>query len=545
MKIKLNKSNISVPDTLSCHFDFNTKYNGSHRAYVYLSADGEYRMKIDGVEYSTYEPSAKRSSLYSKAIAALSNQMQLSINNYNEAFVNIAKQSVIFRSKQSIEKQIGKIELKKYSRKKFIIPFPQKEEVRDDLAEEANSKFFSIWSNRISKKQKYIDENIDEELNKRESNWQELKLYHDSIEDVIESGVNSQYQKEYNSKRKALEDIIIGDDEYVKEKISNIDSELKFPWPVDVFIDVNYIKNDKIIEAIVTLPLNFKIPEKKVVSLSSGKINVKDKLKREFDIDTSSALLGLSYYLCSKLFDITTNVKTIRLSVESSLYAYYWVEFDRDTLFNSINPLSSLEPIHDFFHHPNVIDYKKNSISPIPIDDFKIRIKDAINVAKILFQDKNLAAISISDAESLCKSLSNTPDLQKAIVIAKRNNSSMVVVNKKYVNAIRELNISDDTESESNEVTTENRKEKSIRNNYHVTSISSLVDDAARKAIKHFKYSVAMLQKDLSIDESSAIYLMQKLQNVGVVGFPDSDGFYPVLIDSESLLDFKMSWASK
>ena len=101
MKIKISKSDIKVPATLSCHYVFNTRFYGSHTAYIYLFADGRYQIKIDGVEYSTHEPSAKRSPLYSDAISTLSSHMLSAMNNYNEAFVNIAKQSILFRNNVS------------------------------------------------------------------------------------------------------------------------------------------------------------------------------------------------------------------------------------------------------------------------------------------------------------------------------------------------------------------------------------------------------------------------------------------------------------
>lgn len=543
MRIKISKADINVPATLSYHYDFDTRFYGSHRAFVYLSTDGKYQMKIDGVEYSTHEPSAKRSPLYSKAITTLSNYMLSAMNEYNEAYVNIAKQSLLFRNREKIEKLIGKIELKKYTRRDFTYPRPTKDEVKEDLFEESEAKYFSLWSKRQSKKEKFIEEHIDEEYRKREVNWLKLKSYHDSIEKNIEHTVNSQYQQEYYNKRMALEDVIRGDEEYVRKKFSELVGELKFPWPIDIFLDLNYSKKEKLIEAVVTIPLDFMLPEKKAFILSSGKISVKNKLKGELDTDTSTALLGLSYYLCSRLFDITTHVETIRLSVVSSLYAYYWVEFDRSSLFNSLNPISSLDPINDFFHHPNVLDFKRNSISQIPLDDFRPRVQDAIRIAKKLARDNKLGTISLSDAEAICKRLSNVQDLQKAISFAKKNNTTMVIVDKKYVNIIRELNVIDDKDTEPD--TTDSSPVETKRHFSSLSNVSPLLEDAAKMAIKHFKYSVGMLQDDLSLDELAATKLMNKLKSIGIVGAPDSEGFYPLLIDSEAQIDFKLSWTSQ
>ncbi len=553
MKINIHKSDIYVPETLSCHFDFNTKYNGSHRAFVFLSSEGEFQIRIDGVEYSTHEPSAKRNSLYSDSIKKLSNQMLSAINNFNDAFVNIAKHSSIFRNSQSIEKQISEILLKKYERKKFSLPYPEKEDVRTDLYNEAESKFFSLWLNRESKKNMFIEDNFEREYSEREKKWQELHSYHESIENFIEAKENSHYHQEYNTKRNALEDILYGSEDYVQKKLSEFNEDIQFPWPIDIVLDVNYFQSDRLIEAIVTLPINFALPDKKAVILSSGKISVKNKLKREVDIDTSSALLGLSYYLCSKLFDITTHVDTIRFSVVSPLYAYYWIEFDRIALYNKLTQISSLVPIIDFFYHPNVIDFNKNCINHISLSEFENRIQNAKKIAKSLAKNKNLVAISLLEAETICKRLPNVPDLQEAILNSKKTNSSIVIADKKYLHIIRELNFNEFDEFEPEEVSDSNEKKSeeqakrtSLTKRFSsISNVSSLLEDAAKKAIKHFKYSVGMLQNDFSIDEQSATKLMNKLKNIGVVGSPDSDGFYPVLIDSEAVLTFKLSWSAE
>ena len=116
-----------------------------------------------------------------------------------------------------------------------------------------------------------------------------------------------------------------------------------------------------------------------------------------------------------------------------------------------------------------------------------------------------------------------------------------------------ELNFNEFDEFEPEEVSDSNEKKSeeqakrtSLTKRFSsISNVSSLLEDAAKKAIKHFKYSVGMLQNDFSIDEQSATKLMNKLKNIGVVGSPDSDGFYPVLIDSEAVLTFKLSWSAE
>ena len=151
---------------------------------------------------------------------------------------------------------------------------------------------------------------------------------------------------------------------------------------------VEYNKQEGLIEATASIPSMIYIPDKKAVPLASGKISVKDKLKREMDADTANTLLGLSYYIAGHLFSLSVNINLVRLSVVTGYSAYYWVQFDRMSFMTL--PFSVLYPLQDFFHHPNVIDYRKSSIELIPEADFKHRITDAIKIADALSGNSDL-----------------------------------------------------------------------------------------------------------------------------------------------------------
>ena len=117
---------------------------------------------------------------------------------------------------------------------------------------------------------------------------------------------------------------------------------------------VEYNKQEGLIEATASIPSMIYIPDKKAVPLASGKISVKDKLKREMDADTANTLLGLSYYIAGHLFSLSVNINLVRLSVVTGYSAYYWVQFDRMSFMTL--PFSVLYPLQDFFQ----LHYKKS-----------------------------------------------------------------------------------------------------------------------------------------------------------------------------------------
>lgn len=438
MKIKINKGNFGVPMVIRQSFNFNTRSYGSHKAEVVLSKDGEYSMTIDGsYAYTIHDAAAKRSPLYKDAIVKVSNEMLRAMEGCDDVYTHLSRKTPRLKRRSSVESQLNKLTLKQYEREKFSLPMPRKTEVESDLQEEANHKFFSVWSSNSSKKSEFVSDTLEEEYNERISNWEELKRYHETIQSCVEAQANAEFLKEYNECKKAIEDELYGDDAFVNQQLFEANSKLNFQIPFDITLDVDYNKVDGIIDATASLPSLITIPDKKAVPLASGKISIKDKLKRELDADTANTLLGLSYYLAGYLFNLSVNVSVVRLSVVTGFSAYYWVEFERKWF--SILSFSSLYPLQDFFSHPNVIDYTKSSIELINESDFRQRIKDAIKVSDLLSQNPDLIVLSVSEAEKIIKILDGTDDLKQAVKEAKSNRSSVVVANKRYNNVLSEI----------------------------------------------------------------------------------------------------------
>ena len=437
MRIKLNKVNAGIPMVTRHSFAFSTRSFGFHNAEVILTKDGEYSLTVDGYAYSPYEASAKRSVQYKNAISAVTNEMQNAIESYNDLFVNLAKKTVRPQHRSDVEGQLGKLVLKHYERSKYNLPQPSKSEVKADLQEEADSKFFSIWSGNSAQKFQFVADNVEDQYNQRMQNWEELKRYHESIQDYFETQANKQYQQEFDTSKKVIEDELYGDEKHVKNKLLEIASKYDFKLPFDVTLEVDYNKKDGLIDATASIPSLLYIPDKKAVPLASGKISVKEKLKRELDTDTANTLLGLSYYLTGHLFSLSININMVRLSVVTGYSAYYWVQFERSS-FATI-PFSALCPLQDFFKHPNVIDYRKTSVELIPEADFQNRISDAIKVADALAGNCNLVALSLKEAEAICKAVIGTDDLKQATKEAKANKSTVVIADKRYQNILNEL----------------------------------------------------------------------------------------------------------
>lgn len=399
-------------------------------------------MTIDGsYAYSTHDAAAKRSPLYKDAIVKVSNDMQRAMETYDNLFVYLSRRTPMIKRRSTLEKQLAQLTLKHYERKAFSLASPRKSEVESDLRKEADNKFFSVWGENSSKKNTFISDTLEEEFQERMSNWEELKKYHESIQNCIETQTNIQYQKEYDKQKQLIEDELYGDEVFVSKRLNDIASSLNNKIPFDLDLDVDYNKEEGLINAVASLPAYYNVLDylllKKAIPLANGKISIKDKLKRELDNDKCNALLGVSYFIVGYLFSLSYNIEKIRFSLVSGEDAYYWIEFSRQS-FASIT-FSSLYPLQDFFSHPNVINYKKSTIEYINDVDFRQRIADALKASAILTNNPNLIVLSLSDAEKICAIIESSDDLKQAIKEAKDNKSTIVIADKRYRNVLNEI----------------------------------------------------------------------------------------------------------
>jgi len=436
MRVNISKSIQGVPSTISRNFTFNTRSYGMMRATIYLSSSGEYSLTVNGLTYSQYEDSAKRSAQYKSSLLQISSEMQKAIYDYNESFVQLAQRAPRPIHRTVIEEQLNRLVLKRYKRDTFNLPQPSKLDIEAELKEEAHAKFFSVWKSNTSQIDQYVSDHIENEYNQRIANWDKLKEYHESIQDHLEQLNNKQFLSEYNAAKKKIEDELYGDVAFVQKKFNELPSKCSLPF--DISLECDYDKKNGIIDAVASFPTSPDIPIVKVTTFASGKIGIKEKLKREADADKTKTLLGLSYYLAGHLFSLSVNVNIVRLSLKIRYHAYYWVEFDRKSF--TRNSLYGISPLQDFFQHPNVIDFKKSNIELIAEDEFNLCVKNAIKVADALAGNNDLTVLPLKEAEKICKIIEGADDLMKAVKEAKAEHANIVVANKRYQVILNELN---------------------------------------------------------------------------------------------------------
>ena len=469
------------PQTVTYDYSFNSRYD-YHRVRLSLDSQGNYEVRVDGVENSTYEASAKRSPNYKTGMSYLANQMLTAISTNDAAYRDIYKNTVHLaigsykelemadtakKSDADIEAEadnkvkkadLASIVLKKFNKATFSGKAPSKGEVEASLREEADHKFFSVWKNRSAEKNLFVDENEETVLKDLQEKYNELKSYFDKIQDTLGATTNAAYLKEYNEKRKnAVDDYnnrrkafiddlknrrdvavgyLTGPKDYVDDGIKDLKSKSHLPFKVK--LTTKYVQKESLLNVEATIPGVIPVPEIKASVLSSGRISIKNKLQREKNQDIVLCKLGLAYYLCGFLFNISANIKTIRFSLLASDNGdgYYWVQFPRDQFFTL--DFSSIDPLLTLERYPHVIKYGKISLEPINASDFKAKINDSLLIAGQA-SSSNQTVLSLTDAAHILDAMPNEVDLEKAVDNAKTKGQSVVVADKKYENILKEL----------------------------------------------------------------------------------------------------------
>lgn len=468
-----------VPQTVTYDYNFNS---GLHRAHITLDSNGNYAIRVDGQNNSLFENSAKRDAHYKKAIRFLSDEMFNQFHSCDAAYTELHKHTVQLSIGRSMEEEMSKlvnltfkdieiqadrqvkkpdtssVVLKVFEKTNYKGKLPSKENAIANLREEAKHKYFSLWRTHSSERQQFVDNNLEEVYNDSIVKYDELKDYFSEIQDVCAAKANAQYLEDYNNqlnsmvadynqrrdafvfnlteKQKKAINYITGPEDYVDKSLIALSEKVNLPFTVT--LETNYSQKEGLLTAKAVIPSYINIPDTKASILSTGRISIKNKLQREMNQGLSSCQIGLSYYLCGYIFNISANIKTIRFSLmaRENGDGYYWVQFSREQFFS--NDFQSFDPLLFLERCPHVIQYGKASLESINKVDFDNKIKDALLIAEQA-SDYNKSVITLDDAWKILRAMPDAEDLRKAIAQAQTRGNSVVIVNKKYENILKEL----------------------------------------------------------------------------------------------------------
>lgn len=353
---------------------FTLRYPHHGNGAITLTAGGVYNLTLNS--WDTSDASARRTNEFKDALFNVSNDLVKAYENNAAIYTNIHGKMIKLHRKSYYEGKLPKVELQSYKRKTFGFYPPTKAEVKGDLENEANKKYYG--SSDKSQKSTFVDSNIEKLYADRMEKWNEAKSLFDEIENAHEQRENAAFSEKYNSEIQAQKDYMEGSEYMVKDAIDSRMANISLPYTINV--DMAYIQDSHLIDIEVELISGVTIPQMKATLLASGKVSVKEKLVREIEEEKTISMLGVIYHIASVAFDASPNIDNVRISLWDSQKqnGLAWINFPRKDILHNTN--QQFVPTMDSFNYERVMNLKDSRgvlvLAPIKGSIFKKQVNE-------------------------------------------------------------------------------------------------------------------------------------------------------------------------
>lgn len=427
----------------------NYRFNGG-TATVQLDSMGTYEVLVNGSRFSAQENSAKRDSGYKSAIADVSNKMIAAFEKRDGDFIAMHKKALRMQKLSEYQKKFEDLSPERYEREAFPFSRPGREDIRKELEQEAEIRFADLYEDKRNERVSYVNEHEKNALADRMRAYEEVQAFFNDLQDIKENKANAIFQKEYERKKKEIEDFIYGETSKTETNLRMILGELNLPFRLDISCDYN--QSLGLLETKIELPMDLGVPTTKTNILASGKISVKDKLVKEVEQSKTETILSLIYYVAASLFNATINIQTQRVSVvtASGGEGILWIQFDRKK-FSRLS-MRTVIPLQNYYDWPRVDAMRvvrgASQFDSIEITDFDNAIKPIIAEtdieAPMLVENETLASddgwtTTIGYAQTLASVLTEDYELQAIVSDALNAKASKITLPKKYKGIFKEL----------------------------------------------------------------------------------------------------------
>lgn len=364
-----------------CKQHFQVAYPKYGNGTVELTPSGDYYLSTYGIT----EGAARRTQEYKNAYNKVSMDMLHAYEMENRCYTSIHKKMENVLSMSAYRQELANLAPTKYQRASFSLPQPTRKQVEEDLKNEFRSIHFgklATWESY--EEQDFIATRLEALTEARRQVWQEACDFFTKLEDAKEERANSQYFSEYKSMYNQKKAFLEGEEESVKSGMREVASTIQIPY--NLTVSWSYDKSSQQMNVSLVMEDGISIPVSKASMLASGKISIKNKLVREMIAEKTQSVIGLVYYLGSKLYGVSPNIQYLGISLyDCTRYSpLLWVEFDR-TIFSEIRP-EMVDVLSDILGYPHVWDLKKKGeaweLAPMTVTTFERARSQAIQEVK-------------------------------------------------------------------------------------------------------------------------------------------------------------------
>ena len=496
--ISITGKRMAISSLISESFVYKASDLSSHGVSVDMTDEGVVTVKIDGQTNSSYKKEIVDSHILDEYIERLYLRL---ISGYEKLAVfylkMYAKNSKV-RFEQDLDNLINSLELKKYTVSPFELKTPDISEIESDLRVEAEGEDI-IDESEI---EKYIASHIEDSYNYRLMKWERIKKYHDEVQKVVERVVNEKYQKQYDDRKRFLQEVKAGESLYIKKRMKALESAIDLPFSTD--IDYVYYPETGQIDIDFESPTTISIPQKKICMTDSGKQEIVRTSPKENNINQTKCKLSAIFYIAGSIWNITPKIKRINITnwqIKGQV-GRCWFSFERDSFstldFQNLNIIEICEKVK------HVFDIKDYLLQPMRLNIFKYAINEGHYDDNTLI--KFVSRIKTIESKSYKKADIEVPKVEEGNSTPSINDmdSGYDLSKKPYI-------------------------DKSFANWCY-------------KLIEYEKCSLKLFLTDFGFSIDRAKLFMNQLLYLHFVGEKNSEGQRKVLIQTEAQLEYKLSW---
>ena len=496
--IEITGQHLMVVPMISDSFLFEASDKSSHVATINLNSKGSSVLKIDGSEFSAYCLEAKKNTAYRQKLNGLYRKLAIAYEMVSDSYLNMYKDVDAVISYNLLMEEVNSLSLERYQPIKFELPYPEEKDIEFDLIKEAENGNEDVNI--------FLLKNNEKALTYRRMKWEEIKEYHNYIFDYIESKENKKNLELYNYKKQHFSNILAGEESYVKAEIESIAKRIKIPFSTKM--DYMYDQKTGILDLDIYAPVRILVPDSKAIIKTNGTLVIEKLNKKEIEYNETRSLLSSSFYIAWSLWNISTSIKTIRITTWSfkNEHGLCWYEFPRDNFANLKPNNFDVVLVSENFKHVFMIENLK--LKPIYETEFKL------SILKGKYEIE-----SLHDFSSQIKRIGEEP--AENCIVAKEDFSAEA----KMLASEYSINAED--------------------GNYDMTS-----PPYYNESFKNFTYqllgkshcSLKMFVEEFHMTLSHAKEMMKILVQSGLVGNKDDLGSRRIVYSTENELEFRLSW---
>lgn len=305
----------------------------------------------------------KRSNDYKDTVARLSREKAGEIQQETDKFVNIYRYTPSIIPRSQVEKDLSALHFEEYVKREFDTPEPSRDSVRVDLEANARREIRSLpfWTNK-KKRAQYVTTHLDKEHRRLLSKWQKEKSVFELKENEYKSSEDKRRSEAFKKAKQEIESKLNGTESFVGSEIEGFLNSISLP--VEFSVDYEYKESTGDLLVDLDLPEIEDMPTEKASTLSSGKISVKQKSKKELKEDYARCVTGLAFIFAGNFFNVSPHIQKILLSGYTQRVSkktgnmedeyVYSVLFERDK-FEGLN-IKNVDPIEAFSNFKNILN---------------------------------------------------------------------------------------------------------------------------------------------------------------------------------------------